>query len=393
MPPEALRQRIGNVVQVPSRILNPRLSRGPTLAANDKLVQSIEPTPKAGVHIANSSPAQDKPEQQTRTNRLKSFLGGLAIVSTGEDIYRKFRAKQEHSPTASPGNVDRNKSGTTSTDIDVHRHSPMTRSGYAVLGGIQSSRLAWEKRRSSRRLRKQSNLDSRPEWRQKEVMQGKIAAVAAVVLGVIILKHYGADVVPSHIPFTGNAHIPFTDISLHGDGDGVDLSPVKGGFIHGPNSWFGGQPDGWFTDDKIASGHLHGLPFPHETTGTQTPPVTIPLPDTSWFNPNVTPSALEHGVPLIKPTHINDGDGLFKLVHDVGHQIVGPKFNTSNTVHVASQFVPQSSPNSAHLIGSNDPGFYTMPGGLGIRGTGNIELTETAARRLVDLVKAEPLAP
>lgn len=124
----------------------------------------------------------------------------------------------------------------------------------AVFGSYGAWRLS-RRERGSRQIDPAD--DAQLAWEKR--LNRRIIVLGGAFLGLVLGKHFGIDIVPTHIPLTDHAHVPFTHMPLHGDGDGVDLSPVKGGFIHGPNSIFGGAPDGFLTDEPVHKTGINNL--------------------------------------------------------------------------------------------------------------------------------------
>lgn len=199
--------------------------------------------------------------------------------------------------------------------------------------------------------------------------------VAAGVVTLLILKKAGFDIVPTRIPLIG------------GDGDGVDYLPWNGKSHFHATSPFDAR-DGaagyWFDDDPA---------YPRERVQ---PPVDVPdVPDVPPIIPPEVPPVVPPEVPTVEvwqppTTTVTSGDGVENLIHEWGHNYFGyDNFDGADAHRYAETAQARFGEDWLQFADGSDATYIMPDGKVGLRGPGEIKITDETIRRFFEELMAE----
>lgn len=306
----------------------------------------------------DTSRSENDTDDSERKGRMAGLLGAAAL---GGGLLFSKKKRQEHRERKEQERIAaRERAGLP---------KPITYSEARQKGNspIAAARISNSDRwRDNRQLRGSRRIDGDGD-RDRSGNAKWLALGVLAVAGGLILKKAGFDIVPSGEHFWPDAL---------GDRDGVDFSPVEGGFINGPNSWFGETPDGWFTDELVRDANPDiDEPVDDLGLGGADPDVDLPDPDVDLnpdpdvdldLDPEPTPPVLDtdpdvdvETTPAWEP---EAGDGITDYMHDREHELIGE--NAPNRTYQAYELIEERlNAGSLEVAGSDKPALYQMANG------------------------------
>lgn len=319
-----------------------------------KVAQKLGLASFVGSRSKDSASNRETTDEDKKRGRMGKLLGAAAL---GGGLLLSKKKRQEHRERKEQERLARQEAG-VATPI---AYSEARNQGH---GRVASARIAnadrWrvnQENRGSRRI----NGDQDGSKGNKKLLVG-----LGLLVGGIILSRYGWDTIPSGEHFWPDAL---------GDRDGLDYSPVEGGFINGPNSWFGETPDGILTDDIRGEANpdldepLNDIGIGEIDPDVDIDPPAVDLDPDVDVDPDVTPD-VDLTPPIDVPEvavqdvfEVDPGEGITHYIHDRGHELVGESFTGAESYQVYEKIEAELNDGSLELTGSDEGVLYRMPNG------------------------------
>ncbi len=306
---------------------------------------------------------------------------GVVFVDYDTDVARQEIAQANRQHSGATKDSAEQRSGSQRPDVS-------TKLGLLATGAMMKAGNRWRNMKNRRNGSQEDQTVATSEddaaYRQRRKKEIKYGVIAGVLATGLILKDYGFDMAPTDWPIVG------------GDGDPVDTSPVIGGAVFGENSWFGGQPDGWLTDD-ITNG-VQGIaapdplsPGPNDGLSVEQSPPTDGIGEGQLPNgPDIqVPGISGEDMKFIMGEHeVKSGDGWINIIEDIGEKVIGDDYTSRDASHFYEEHLEDHLTADSVTIGDSDkPGSYRMANGdWGLARTGQMQFELETAERLARLM-------